>query len=190
MDPLVTTGIFLANVVIGAVAGTVAASFKIGQYKNKVDNLETTIGRDEHAGLRKTVGEVNAKVIACETRLDVKEPLGRRKSPVSLTGRGNSFLENSGGRQFVDDNFTELLGKVDELDPKTAYDVQEDSQKVIERLVDDERINPIKIFLFKDGSTWEDAVFVMGIYLRDSVLKHKNWNVDDIDQHEDEPPKV
>lgn len=178
---LVTIGLFVVNAIIAGAVGWGAASRKIGTYQNKVDNLETTIGKDEHGGLRKTVGDIHSKVIACETRLQEREPLTRRRSPVSLTDRGSSFLDSSGGKQFVDDNFDELLASVEVLEPKTAYDVQEDAKQVIESLRDDERLNPIKDFLFKDGSTLDEVFTVMAIYLRNKVLTHKNWNVEDID---------
>lgn len=184
-----TVIIFVINIVISGLVGFVVASMRIGIYKNKVDNLETTVGKDEHGGLRKTVGDMRDKVIACETSLKEREPLTKRKSPISLTERGLGLLKNSGGEKFVDDNFDELLKKVDELKPTTAYDVQEDAKKVIEGLREDERLNPIKEFLFKDGSSLDEVATVMGIYLRDKVLKHKDWNVEDIDQHETTEPE-
>ena len=124
------------------------------------------------------------KVIACQTRLEERGPLLQRQSPVSLTERGSRFLEDSGGKEFVDNNFGELLGIVDTMQPKTAYDVQEDSRQTIEALRDDERLNSIKEYLFKDGSTLEEVFSVMSIYLRNKVLTHKNWNVEDIDHQE------
>lgn len=178
---MITLLVFVVNALIAAAVGWGAASRKIGTYQNKVDNLEATIGKDEHGGLRKTVGDIHVKVIACETRLEERGPLLKRESPVSLTERGAAFLENSGGKLFVDDNFPELLAGVENLDPKTAYDVQEDAKKVIEGLSEDERLNSIKEFLFKDGSTLEDAFAVMAVYLRNKVLTHKDWNVEDID---------
>lgn len=181
---LVTIGLFVINAIIAAAVGWGAASRKIGTYQNKVDNLETTIGKDEHGGLRKTVGDIHGKVIACETRLEERGPLTKRESPVSLTERGSAFLEDSGGKKFVDDNFGELLASVEVMEPKTAYDVQEDAKKVVRALEDDQRLNPIKEFLFKDGSTLDDVFEVMAVYLRNKVLAHKNWNVEDIDHQE------
>lgn len=175
---------FFVNVVVSGVAGTVAASRFIGEYKNKVDNLETTLGKDEHGGLRKTVGDVRDRIIACEAVVNERGPLTKKKSPVSLTDRGISFLQHSGGEKFVDDNFNELLESVNKLNPSTAYDVQEDAKKVVEALKDDARLDPLKEFLFKDGSTLEELFTVMSIHLRDKILKHKNLNVSDIDLHE------
>lgn len=182
-NTLVTIVIFVINLIIAGIVGFVTASFKIGQYQNKVDNLETTVGKDEHGGLRKTVGDVRDKVIACETALKEREPLTRKRSPVTLTDRGAKFLQDSGSKQFVEDNFDELLKKIEDLKPTTAYDVQENAKRIVEELRGDERLNPIKEFLFKDGSSMDDVVTVMGTYLRDKILKHKNWNIEDIDSH-------
>ncbi len=184
MPSEISTAIFtiIANLVVSAVVGFVAASFRIGQYKNKVDVLENTVGHDEHSGLRRTVGEVKDKVIACHTILEERGPLTRKKSPVALTDRGISFLNDSGGKKFVDDNFQELLKSVEEENPKTAYDIQEKSKDVIKSFEEDPRLNPLKEFLFKDGSTLADLIEVMGVYLRDRVLKEKNINVEDIDK--------
>lgn len=172
------------QILTSAGAGLVGALIVIGIYKSKVDNLESTVGKDEHSGLRKTVGDIRDKVVACETTLKERGPLTKRKSPVSLTERGLEFLKNSHGEEFIDTHFAELLKKVNSMGPKTAYDVQEDARKVVESLHTDERINPIKDFLFKDGSTLTEAFEVMSIYLRNKILTHKKWNVEDIDHQE------
>lgn len=173
---------FAINLVLSGLVGFGAASFKIGKYINKVETLENTVGKDEHCGLRKTVGEMRDKVITCETLLNNKGPLTQKKSPVSLTDRGTFFLNASGGKKFIDDHFEELLAKVEEKSPRTAYDVQELSKEVIASLKEDDRLIPLKEFLFKDGSTLSDLIEVMGVYLRDKVLTHKNLNVQDIDK--------
>jgi hypothetical protein len=145
-------------------------------YKEKVRHLEEAV-----AEVKKDGKEVRDKVIACETSLKEREPLTKKKSPVSLTERGSAFLKNSGGEKFVDDNFTELLNKVEAREPKTSFDVQEISKEIIASLQEDERLNPLKEFLFKDGSPLEDLVTVMGVYLRDKILTHKKWEAKDID---------
>jgi len=177
----VTVIIFVVNIVIAVAVSFITTSLKIGEYKNKVDNLETTVGKDEHGGLRKTVGEINNKVISCETTLREREPLTKRKSPVSLTDRGEHFLNDSGGKKFIDDNFTELLTKINETDAKTAYDIQEASKEVLEPLREDTRLVPLKEYLFKDGSSLDDIFTVMSVYLRDKVLKEKQMDVKDVD---------
>ena len=126
-------------------------------------------------------GNIRERLSACETLLKERGPVVRRKSPISLTERGVNLLVRSGSQKFVNENFSELLGKIELRAPRTAYDVQEYSRQVIGELSEDERIDPVKEYLFRDGSTLEEAKLVMGVYLRDKVLKHKNWNVEDID---------
>ena len=87
--------------------------------KNKVNNLEKFSEKAE-----KGLQEVRDKVIACETSLKEREPLTKRKSPVSLTERGDKILLESGGKKFVDDNFNELKDKVEQQNPSTFYDVK------------------------------------------------------------------
>lgn len=179
----VTIAIFVINLIVSALVSLAVAFFRIGAYKNKVDNLETTVGKDEHSGLRKTVGDMKDKVVACETRLKEREPLGKRRSPLALSERGVNFLKASGAEKFVDDNYAELRDLVDAKEPKTSYDVQEEAKEAIKTLKEDPRLNPLKEWLFKDGSTLEDLFFVMSIHLRDKILREKGWNVEDIDNH-------
>ncbi|MDR1146897.1 MAG: hypothetical protein LBK71_12300 [Verrucomicrobiales bacterium] len=170
MDTTVTIGIFIGQVILsGVIAYGTAAAF-LARLDQRVKHLED--------------GNIRERLTACETSLKEREPLLRKKSPVSLTDRGQEFLKNSGSAKFVDENFGELLEKINGLTPKTAYDVQENARKVIELMRDDDRLNDIKEFLFKDGSSLDDAVSVMGIYLRDKVLKQKDWNVADIDSQQ------
>ncbi len=155
------------------------ASVRIGEYKNKVDNNCTDI-----SDLKKEGKEVRDKVIACETSLKEREPLGRRKSPVALTDRGTKVLNESGGKDFVDANFTELSSKVEAKEPKTSYDVQEAAKQVIDEVREDDRMNPLKEYLFKEGLEIGDLVFVLGTYLRDKILESKKWAMEDIDKYD------
>ena len=166
----------LAQLALAGVIGYGTAAYRLGRLTQRLDNLDK-----DNDSCKQQAREVKNKVIACETSLKEREPLTKKKSPVSLTERGVAFLKNSGGEKFVEDNFTELLKKVEAKEPKTAYDVQETSKEVIASLQEDERLNPLKDFLYKDGSPLEDLVTVMGVCLRDKILAHKKWEVKDID---------
>lgn len=178
--------IFVINAIVSAGVALVVAGWRIGTYQNKVDNLETTIGKDEHSGLRRTVADVRDKVVACETSLKERGPLTKRRSPEALTERGEKFLIDSGGKNLVDENFDELLKKIDEvnsgLSSVTAYDIQEAAKQAI-KSIDESKLTKIKDFLFKDGSTLDDFQAVTALYLRDKALEYKKMNVADIDEH-------
>lgn len=176
MDNQIT--IFIIQMFVSGLIGGLTAFFTIGQYKAKVDRALSDIDKLENGQK-----EIRDKVVACETSLKEREPLTKKKSPVSLTERGKKFLTDSKGGEFIDNNFDELFDKVESKSPQNAYDVQEFSRQVVESLEDDTRINAIKEFLFKDGSTLDDLFTVMSVYLRDKILIKKNWNVDDIDNY-------
>ena len=188
MEPTTTTATSLipsiVTILVAVGSGWVGALLALGVYKNKIDNLETTLGKDEHSGLRKTVSDIRDKVVSCEATIKANGPLTERKSPVSLSDRGEELLNNSEAKQFVNNNLEELSKKVEELRPKTAYDVQENSWKVLQDMSDDDRFNTLKEYLFQEGLKLEDLVTVMGIYLRDNILKNKGWNTEDIDKHD------
>ncbi len=148
-------------------------------YRSKVDRLEADVKE-----IRTDCKEVRDKVIKCETALDYKEPLTRKKSPVSLSDRGTRVLAESGGQSFVEQNYAELKVEVENKKPATSYDIQEAAKQVIEDIKDDSRINPIKEYLFKEGMELDDIVVVLGIYLRDKILKERGVAADDIDQYD------
>lgn len=174
-----TLVVSIAGVVISALISFLIASIRIGEYKGKVDRAGTDI--TDIRGEQKIIRD---KVIACETSLKEREPLGRRKSPVGLTDRGNKVLNDSGGKDFVDKNFEELSKKVEEKNPKTSYDIQEASKLIFDEMKDDTKINPMKEYLFKDGLEFKDLVFVLGTYLRDKILESKKWAMEDIDKYD------
>lgn len=167
----------IAGIIISALISFLIASFKIGEYKNKVTTCVNDITE-----LQKEMKEVRDKVVACETTL-FKEPLLRRKSPVDLSERGEKVLVDSKGKDFVDGNYLELKKNVEEKNPQTSYDIQEFSRLVIEELKNDERVNAIKDYLFKEGMELSDIVNVLGIYLRNRILQERKIELKDIDKH-------
>lgn len=167
----------IGGIVISALISFLVASSKIGEYKNKVNTCVTDI-----SDLQKEIKEIRDKVISCETTL-FKEPLLTRKSPVNLSERGEKVLIDSKGKYFVDNNYSELKKSVEERTPQTSYDIQEVSRTVIEGLRNDPRINDIKDYLFKEGMRLEEIIDVLGIYLRNKILKEKGISIDDIDKY-------
>lgn len=158
--------------IIGAFIGFIRMGEKVKQLEKDND--------DE----KKEIKEIRDKVIACETSLKEREPFLKRKSPVSLTDRGNTFLDESGGRNFVDNHFARLRLAVEERAPKTAYDIQEYSREVIDGMKEGDDFNILKEYLFKEGLELKDLVAVMGIYLRDKILVEKGLTPEEVDRHD------
>ena len=178
---MVTMDVFAeyANVIIPLAVSLVTGVATFFVYREKVSRLEKDVGK-----LHDEVRDIRDKVIACETSLREREPLTKRKSPISLSERGRRVLEDSGGRKFVDDNLKELKKAVEGKSPQTSYDVQEMARKVIRSMTDDTRLNGMKEYLFKEGIDIDDLITVLSIYLRDKVLEAKNWKAEDIDAHD------
>ena len=168
-----------AGVIISALVSFLIASSRIGEYKNKVDTAVSDI-----TDLKKELKEVRDKAVACETSLKEREPLTRKRSPIALTDRGSKVLNESGGKKFIEDNYEELKNNVDEKKPETSYDIQEISRNVIEEMKNDQRLNSLKEYLFKEGMELDDIVEVLGIYLRDKILNDKKLSVKDIDNYD------
>lgn len=174
MDELTT---IIIELVAAGIAGAISAFMTMGTYKNKVD----TLGEDVRV-MKDEIKLIRDKAVACETLLDERGPLTKRRSPVSLTDRGRIVLENSGGKKFVDDKIESLSGKVEEKNPNTAYDIQELSKEVIASMKDSDDFNIFKDYLFKEGLSIDDIVEVLSIYLRDKILELKHLQAEDVDK--------
>ena len=161
-DSLITVGV---SIVTSGITAFAVVAFKMGRYSEKIDQLEKC--------------NLNTRLSTLEGK-----QLTRRNSPVNLTAYGNAVLNNSGGKDFIDNNYPEIKKRVEAENTQTSYDIQEASRKAVEDLQNDVRINNIKDFLFKEGMEWADIVEVLGIYLRDKILKEKGIDPKDIDIHD------
>ncbi|MEE9441513.1 MAG: hypothetical protein V3V99_02455 [candidate division Zixibacteria bacterium] len=174
MEPIVVS---IAGVVISALIALLISSFRIGIYKNKVDNA-----CDDLKEVKTELREVRDMAVSCTTSLKEREPLVSRGSPIDLSDRGKIVLADSGGKKFIDENFEEFKSKLEMTHPETAYDVQEAAKLVIEGIKDDKRLNFIKDYLFREGMAIEDMIIVLGIYLRNKVLEEKGLDFNEIDK--------
>lgn len=105
-------------------------------------------------------------------------------SPIKLTPKGKELLHESGSDDFVNKYKDELIKKVRDKNPKTAYDVQIIARDVVENLRDDDRFSNFKDFVYKKGMPLEPIFIVMGIYLRDIALDPLGFKIEDIDNHD------
>lgn len=165
-----------SNVLIPLVVSGASAIATFMIYKEKVKNLEGEVDK-----FKTEMRDLRDKVITCEVTIRANEPYWRRESPVSLTDRGHALLVESGGREFVDENFEELAQAIEEKDSKTAYDVQENAKVVIDEMQDDDRFIPLKDYLYNEGIEIDNLIMVMALHLRDKVLRKRGWKVSDVD---------
>ncbi|QQS15354.1 MAG: hypothetical protein IPK84_03215 [Candidatus Moraniibacteriota bacterium] len=164
----------VASVITSFLTSLAFVTYKFGRYAEKIDQLEKC--------------SLNGRLSKLEGQFETSQnAFFQRKSPISLTDKGLEALEESGAKQFVDSNIEELYQKIDKKNPSTAYDVQELSRAIASDLESDPRVSKMKDFVYERGIDFSTIASVTGIYLRDEVLKKKNWRQDDIDKY---APKI
>lgn len=167
--------------IIGALSGFLAATFRLGKYSEKVDGLQERMNKAEAK-----IEDHATKIVECSTLIDERTTSGssliKRKSPISLNEKGETILKNSASDKFVLENKDELVQKIKDKNPKTAYDVQVAAREVVETLQNEERFAPFKNFVYKEGIPLEHIFIVMGVYLRDIALPLLNFKYEEIDK--------
>ncbi len=172
----------IITVIIATISALVVAFLWIGQYKHKVDTLEKEIET-----LKKEYKEMSTQLTECSTKLDERTQnlatsLTKRKSPLSLNEKGEDILSRSGSNKFVLENQEELVKKIKDKNPKSAYDVQVYAREVVESLQNEDRFTPFKDFAYKEGFDIEFIFIVMSIYLRDIALPLLGYTKEEVDK--------
>lgn len=159
--------LFVINLILSAIVASLTMTFQLGQYKEKVDQLEKC---DFQRRLSHMEGQYSAASIV------------QSKSPVSLTATGEKLLLDSKANNFVDENLNELIKKIKNENPASAYDVQEKAKVVITSYKENEKYIPLKDFAFKQGIDLGLIETVASLYLRDKALSKFGFTTDDVDK--------
>jgi hypothetical protein len=105
----------------------------------------------------------------------------KRESPISLNDKGIELLENSGAKEFVDNNKTVLIEKIKVLGHGTAYDIQENARKSVMEMEKDSTFNPLKKYAFDKGTDLSLITVAASLYLRDIALPEFGFSLVDVD---------
>lgn len=165
----------MENIVIVITSGAISAlvSFisifsMLGKYREKIDSSEKAL-----VAYGQKIDSLSDRISRMEGGVErdrANSPYVQRKSPLSLTESGKALLLDSKGNLYVDVNKQELIDAIRSASPKTTYDVQELSRKILESRSNDDSFNEIKNFAFEEGLELRDIIDVMGVYLRDMAL--------------------
>jgi uncharacterized protein YihD (DUF1040 family) len=152
------------------------ASIRIGEYKNKVDALETTVGKDEHCGFRKTLGDTKTEVdklleFKTSAQKFIDSKIYQSNSPLSLTDLGKTLVSESGFENIFNSVKDDLCLKLQDKNPKTKYDAQEMARSLMDDLTDYEAFQPIKKYAFEKGTDFTQILRAGAILLRDYYLQ-------------------
>jgi len=186
----------ISSGVVTAIITLLAVLIYLGKYREKIDRFDRELDKangkldklgekllDEIKNIHEKILNVTIKLSNIEGGLDIAKNLHayiQTKSPLSLTNMGKALLLDSKGKEFVDARKKKFLEEIKLKKPKTAYDVQELSKKLIEGSVELDEFNEIKEFAFRKGLNLEIIIAVLGIYLRDFLLSELDFKVEDI----------
>jgi len=177
-DTLITIAV---SVIVSGLTSGLIVVYMLGQYKQKVDRCEKDLDKrdDDTKELRDRISRLEGSSSRDQAAID---KYIQRKSPLSLTDAGSLTLFESGGKDYTDTNLSELIEAIRAENPKTAYDVQELSKKVISDKSGEDGFIPLKDYIFKKGIGIDILTNIMAIYLRDKSLQELGLEIDDIDK--------
>jgi len=170
--------------------GNVVSNILLGQTK------EIIVRTDEGLrNLNKSVDEIK-KELDVSIKVDLKDvrerfaalegkasDLFKGQSPISLTSKGSQFLNNSGLKQYIDDNIERLVDTCSKnKNMVTAYDVQQASFDFFDRYNFPKEIeNVLKTYAFNQGISMDIIRRIGAIYFRDLCLEKMNFRPEDLD---------
>lgn len=127
--------------------------------------------------------------------INAMDDLVRKCSPYQLTEVGKIMLLESEAKSCVDTNLDLLLQLIEKTKPKTAYDVERNSLRVLSSLIDESIFNEIKNFIYNSPASidvetsegkkkvaidMQRILMIMSIYLRDKYFeRHKELDISD-----------
>lgn len=147
--------------------------------------------------LQRIVSSTNDMVVEINKWLmkfdnDMIDKLAKKASPLKMTPLGEVLFEKSSAKKTIDNNIDFLIKELEDINPQTAYDVEEEALSYLLRNMGNEIFTDIKQFLYyspdtiqlKDPVSGEEKdvrlsmqsiIKLMSIYLRDLYLKkHPN----------------
>jgi hypothetical protein len=123
------------------------------------------------------MGALDSLKIPAKDGASPSVPLTQTRSPRQVTEPGHELLELCGAKQLFADKMDVFVSKLEEVEPKTALDVESQALKVLWALTDEDYFNRIKNYLynnpkFKDGEVNLTTVcMLMSLELRNEYLK-------------------
>lgn len=160
---------------LGIAATVLAIGVAWGRLNTSVGNIDSDVRE-----LKDDVKDVRERFAALEGKTS---GLYQANSPISLTKDGDRTLEESGLKEYIDQNKQVLIDACDAgADMRTPYDVQEcvfeffDSHELPQEMED-----RLKTYAYNHGLKLDVLLRVGAIYLRDIALVQKGFDPKDIE---------
>lgn len=152
---------------------------RLASVETKIDHLEGDIEeiKSDVKSLHTKVGKLGVAALEMQgifkkAGAPIFQPLEiSGGSPLKLTPYGEDVVKKVDGYRFIESNKDFLFVLVDKRQPKTAYDVQVYSRKVLEEILDNPIMNVAKSVSYKEPLDIGIILNVLGIILRDKYLE-------------------
>ncbi len=176
-----TVTLIFSSGVVSFIVTIMIIALSLGKYKEKIDRHDKELDKLNDK-LNDKINEIIQRLAIIEGGLerDRANIYIKSKSPLSLTEKGKALLLDSNGKDYIDSKKSEFIEELKLKKPKTAYDVQELSRKIIEQRTSNDEFNQIKEYAFKQGLKLDIIVDVLAIYLRDLMLLELGFKIEDI----------
>ena len=177
------------TLILALLMGCIIATWKVSQLFIRFKTLENLVEQNTHA-IVEVGGQVNIvqnqlsslMVFLKAKHTDFDSKLFVANSPLILTSIGTEILTAIKGKQFIEENYSELEILIDSMAPKTALDVQDSCAMGILQLSRESIFKRIKDYIYhypeykinEGKSIYLDMDIIsklMGIYLRDKYLE-------------------
>ena len=171
-------------VLMALLVATGYALLKIGGWTERFSHLNQKI--DGALSLEKTVIRLEqlTELIYNNT---LKTPFIKSFSPIVLTHTALEASASIGFDLLLKREFSKLSGLVEEKSPKNAYDIQVESMRVASEqfpgVLNDIELLNAKEYAYSKGLRLEDLYSVLGVLLRNEILKSKGISFSEVDEH-------
>ena len=109
------------------------------------------------------------------------------QSPISLTEKGEKIADKTGLKEKIINHLEKIKSFINIDDLNNPYDIQTESldkaQKCFENFFTEQEKSKIKLHAYKKGVYLMEIYPIIGVIIRDIILKEKNISINEIDKH-------
>lgn len=148
--------------ILGVVVTLLLFALRIGRYIEKISKLEE---------LPRKIDILEKQVAALQQFEKNAHPsIFISRSPLQLTLYAEQLLKSIDFLAFFETIKDELVNRLDKLNLKTRYDVQEKSKELFQQMRDEDILISIKTKAYDKGKNYNDILLAASIPLRDYYL--------------------
>jgi len=157
--------------------GVIIKTFR--DFKDKNKDIDTHIG-----GIKDSLATIKATTdLLYQAHLSTV----RRQSPIALTQKGEEIAIALRMTEKIANHWSEIKAEMQKRSPMNPYDIQTVAMDVarncFDTLFSDTEKSEIKLYAYRSGMDLLEIYPIIGIIVRDKVLKEMNTATDAVDAH-------